>query len=245
MTDIMARVKKHYDRAVEHYGAENVLGVFLYGSWNYGTALPDSDVDTKCILIPDLYHLAIQRYEVKHLHIDEEVCECMTIMHMADNWKKQNINFLEIMFTDYCMINPMYKEAWDKMLPLEEREAIARFNPEVAILSMGYQALHTLKQDPNDLKKIMNASRIHRSIAQLIAYPKLGYKAVIYTPQERGIRTGEIEIREDYVEDLIDYFNEVISIAPSFRSTEDHRRKVQSFLEDLILGLISFRINKI
>ena len=244
MTDVMARVKKHYEAAVNHFGEDNVLGVFLYGSWNYGTALENSDVDTKCILIPDLYHLAIKRYEVKHLHIDDEVCECMTIMHMADNWKKQNINFLEIMFTDYCMINPMYKEAWEKMLPLEEREAIARFNPEAAILSMGYQALHTLKQDPNDLKKIMNASRIHCSIAAMIAYPKQGYKTVIYQPKQRGIRTGEIEIREDYVADLIDYFEEVISFAPSFRSTEEHRRKVQSFLNDLILGLISIRINK-
>ena len=37
MTDIQARLRAHYDRAVAHYGEAAVLGVFLYGSWNYNT----------------------------------------------------------------------------------------------------------------------------------------------------------------------------------------------------------------
>ena len=89
---IMDRVKLHYQKAVEHYGRENVLGVFLYGSQNYHCSLETSDVDTKCILVPNLYHLAIKPYEVKHLHVpreneEAEICECMTLMHMVSNWK--------------------------------------------------------------------------------------------------------------------------------------------------------------
>ena len=156
MTDIKARLEKHYARAINQYGAEAVLGVFLYGSWNYNTNTPDSDVDTKCILVPDVYHLAIKPYETKHLHIwpdseekDFEVCECMTIMHMVANWKKQNINFVETLFTDYCIINPLYEAAWEELMPMELREKIGRYNMRQAVNSMAHQALHTIRQDPH------------------------------------------------------------------------------------------------
>ena len=130
---IMKRVAAHYNRAIQHYDAENVLGVFCYGSQNYKCDLETSDVDTKCILLPDLYHLAIKPYETKHLHVprdveDEyEVCECMTLMHMVANWKKQNPNFLEILFTEFSIVNPAYARQWDSFR-FEWREKIARYD---------------------------------------------------------------------------------------------------------------------
>lgn len=167
MTNVQERLAAHYKRACEHYAEENILGVFLYGSWNYGTNLPDSDVDTKCILIPDLYHLAIKPYEVKHLDVDGEVCECMTIQHMVDNWKKQNINFLEILYTGHYIVNPKFIPEWFDFIT-EWREALAHYDVKKAILSMGNQALHTYKQDPTDFKKQMNTIRIYHSLVRLI-----------------------------------------------------------------------------
>ena len=167
MTNVQERLAAHYKKACEHYAEENILGVFLYGSWNYGTNLPDSDVDTKCILIPDLYHLAIKPYEVKHLDVDGEVCECMTIQHMVENWKKQNINFLEILYTPYVIINPKFCLEWEDFVG-EWREALAHYDVKKAILSMGNQALHTYKQDPTDFKKQMNTIRIYHSLVRLI-----------------------------------------------------------------------------
>lgn len=167
MTDVERRLKVHYKKVCEVYGEENILGVFLYGSWNYGTNLPDSDVDTKCILVPDLYHLAVSPYETKHLHIDDEICECMTIQHMIENWKKQNINFLEILYTPHCVINVKYLSEWLDF-STEWREAIAHYDIKKAILSMGHQALHTYKQDPTNFKKQMNTARIHLSLQKLV-----------------------------------------------------------------------------
>lgn len=167
MTNVQERLAVHYEKACEHYDEENILGVFLYGSWNYGTNMPDSDVDTKCILIPDLYHLAINPYEVRHLHVDDEVCECMTIQHMVENWKKQNINFLEILYTGYYIINPKFMPEWFDFI-VEWREALAHYDVKKAILSMGNQALHTYKQDPSDFKKQMNTIRIYNSLVRLI-----------------------------------------------------------------------------
>lgn len=167
MTNVQERLDAHYKKACEHYAEENILGVFLYGSWNYGTNLPGSDVDTKCILIPDLYNLAIKPYEVKHLDVDGEVCECMTIQHMVENWKKQNINFLEILYTPHFIINPKFYLEWEDFVG-EWREALAHYDVKKAILSMGNQALHTYKQDPTNFKKQMNTYRIHLSLFNLI-----------------------------------------------------------------------------
>lgn len=246
MTDVMKRVQKHYDRAVEHYGKEAVLGVFLYGSWNYNTALEDSDVDTKCILIPDIWHLAINPYKVTHLDIDGEVCECMPIMHMVENWKKQNINFVEIMFTDYCIINPVYREMWNTSFPRCVKEEVARYDLAAAIRSMSHQAINTIKQDPTDLKKLMNGLRISNSITNLITYKDMSYKQVIWQPDcVRGIRTNETPIPKDFANYMIGRFESMIEKAENIVSDQDVKEKLDNFLNDYIEDLIYYRINEL
>lgn len=242
MTDVMARVKKHYERAVEHYGAGAVLGVFLYGSWNYNTNTPDSDVDTKCILVPNLYSLAIKPYEVKHLHIDDEVCECMTIMHMVANWKKQNINFVEIMFTDYCIINPLYEEVWNVFFNKGDRELVARYDMRQAIHSMVHQAIHTIKQDPTCPKKIMNGARIANTLDNLLENPNMSYKDCIWMRDEvrelrfRAPQESEVKlllfVLEGYLENIDDY-----------KADPTKKEAIVSYLDDLVITLIQHRMS--
>lgn len=248
MTDIQARLRAHYDHAVAHYGEAAVLGVFLYGSWNYGTNLPDSDVDTKCILVPDLFHLAIKPYEVKHLHVDDEVCECMTIMHMVQNWKKQNINFVEILFTDYCIINPLYQDIWTDYFTAEKREAIARYDIKAAVLSMAHQALHTINQDPTDLKKVMNMIRVGNSLVKLITYPEMSYKEVIRANETMAkIRTGETPVPEGCIEGFVAMFRGMIDDANAGKYDSDKQEKVtiDIFLNDAIIDIIGERLERI
>ena len=243
MTDVMARVEKHYTRAIEHFGQEAVLGVFLYGSWNYNTNTPDSDVDTKCILIPSVYNLAIKPFEVKHLHIHTEegfeVCECMSIMHMVANWKKQNINFVEIMFTNYCIINPLYKEFWAEQFPLADREKVARYDLRQAIHSMVHQAIHTIKQNPEDPKKVMNGLRIVRTLEKILD-TKEPYKDCIWMAddvREHRYKAPDpsfvkllLGVLEDYLDDLDFYTGK-----GSYKPGVDH------MLEELIMQSIYFR----
>lgn len=241
MTDVMTRVNKHYTRAIEHYGEGAVLGVFLYGSWNYNTNTPDSDVDTKCILIPNLYSLAIKPYEVKHLHIDDEVCECMTIMHMVNNWKKQNINFVEIMFTDYYIINPLYRELWEELFPFADREKVARYDLRQAIHSMVHQAIHTLKQDPNDPKKIMNGSRILMTLDRLTRTERT-YKGCIWMPEAvRDLRFQKADIHR--VSDLLVCLEEYLNHIDEYVDKGSFKPAVDRMLEELVLKLIEYRIS--
>ena len=246
MTDVMTRVRKHYERAIEHYGHGAVLGVFCYGSWNYNTALENSDVDTKCILIPNLYSLAIKPYEVKHLHIDDEVCECMSIMHMVANWKKQNINFVEVMFTDYCIINPLYQEVWYGYFSKEMRERIARYDIAAAVKSMSHQALHTMHQDPTDLKKLMNTARIANTLANLVTNRDKSYKDIIWQNENiRGIRTLQTPIPSNFIKDMEIYFESMIKHADKWGTTPWEKQALDEFLESFILDTIKYRMQSL
>ena len=244
MTNVQERLAAHYAKACEHYGEENILGVFLYGSWNYGTNLPDSDVDTKCILIPDLYHLAIKPYEVKHLHVDDEVCECMTIQHMVDNWKKQNINFLEILYTGYYIVNPKFIPEWFDFIA-EWREALAHYDVKKAILSMGNQALHTYKQDPTDFKKQMNTMRIYMSLFDLITgsdyWSCISFDGVQQHQLQMIRAEGCPKMSMQYALDGLHYFiDHVDDVTKTYHSKHGEYGKtaIDEACNDLILSLI-------
>lgn len=243
---IMDRVHFHYDYAVRHYGRENVLGVFLYGSQNYKCDNEGADVDTKCILIPDLYHLAIRPYETKHLHIpreegqDPEVCECMTLQHMVANWKKQNPNFLEIMFTCFSILNPEYEDLWWSYIGIQ-RELIARYDMRQGVMSVAHQALNTIKQGPLDGKKIGNA---HRLLYLLRAYDAgLPYKYCL-VPSDvefiKALKAGRIPVKEGEAETLSAAFREIID------KYEERESEVNNALgcslENFIMDLIRRRI---
>ena len=253
MTDINARLEAHYNKAVEHFGEENVMGVFLYGSWNYNTNLPDSDVDTKCILVPNLYSLAIQPFKVTHLDVDGEVCECMSIMHMVANWKKQNINFVEILFTSHFKLNPDYADFWQPndsgeweewAMNIDRSDMVARYDLNAAVMSMAHQALHTLKQDPTDLKKIMNATRIYQTMSLLTETDCLYMHAISMPLWVHEIRTGEFEVDKDFIARLEIYCNELIDKAEAGQYKPDpaSKRQADEMLNQFILDLINRRI---
>ena len=158
------RVKEHYKYVCEKYGEENILGVFLYGSQNYGLATEESDVDTKAILIPTLWDIAANKQPVStELHMENgEHIEVKDIRLMCDMWKKQNMNFIEILFTKYKVLNPDYADIFGLFETI--RNEIAFYNPNKTIASTAYQLLHTLEQglreENVDNKKLANSMRL-------------------------------------------------------------------------------------
>ena len=245
--DIMDRVHLHYEYAIRHYGRDNVLGVFLYGSQNYECDNEGADVDTKCILLPDLYHLAIHPYQTTHLHIpreegqDPEVCECMTLQHMVANWKKQNPNFLEIMFTSFYVMNPEYEEIWWDYLDTH-REHIARYDVRQGIMSIAHQAKNTIRQGPMDGKKIGNGYRL---MNLLCAYEagKPYKNCLVPTPDcemIRRLKAGRLPVQEYDAEVLISFFDGMI--AKYEEQEKEVNRALDRSLENFIMDMIRRRI---
>ena len=142
-------LKEHKLKILESgYKEEQLLGIFLYGSQNYGCATEESDIDTKAIYIPNFEELCFKDPVSKELHLDNgEHCEIKDIREMVKNFQKQNINFLEILFTEKCWVNARFRNLWNEYF-YEHREKIAHYNPRKMLDSICGQAIHTLKQIP-------------------------------------------------------------------------------------------------
>ena len=126
--DVMNRVCEHYELA------KNTHDVFVcaaYGSWNYvGMSDDKSDVDTKCLTVPTFRDLALNKKTVSFTHVmeNDEHLELKDVRLYFDLLKKQNPSFLEILFTDYCYVNPKYSSVFDTLK--DNRELIAQYDPE-------------------------------------------------------------------------------------------------------------------
>lgn len=133
---IMDRVREHYNEALEYFPEDRIVGIFYQGSGNYGLDYEGSDVDTKLIVTPTFEDIAMNKKAVSTTHIrkNEEHIDFKDIRLYIQTFRKQNLNFLEILFTKYCIVNPMYKDEWDRLV--KYREEIAHYAPVQAIKSM-------------------------------------------------------------------------------------------------------------
>ena len=133
---VMKRVQEHYEEALNYFPEEQIVGCFLQGSQNYGLDYEGSDVDTKLIVVPNFKDICLNKKPVSHTHVREnqEHTDWKDVRLYMETFRKQNLNFLEILFTSYKIINPLYAEEWNRLAAA--REKIARMNPYRAVKSM-------------------------------------------------------------------------------------------------------------
>lgn len=111
----------------------NVLGVFAQGSDNYKLSYSGSDIDTKAILIPSFEDFVLNRKPVSTTLIlpSNEHIDIKDIRLMHNCFYKQNINFIEILFTRYKYLNPEYEAIYQTMF--DNAEKIAHYNNYAAV----------------------------------------------------------------------------------------------------------------
>ena len=160
MRDISAALLEHYNKAKEKFPHTTILGVFLYGSQNYNIATEDSDVDTIAILIPSFDDLVLRTPISEEIHFENgEHCVVKDIREVVKQWKKQSLNYLEILFTKHYILNPQWKEMWNYFVDI--KEDIAHMNKNLTIKSIIGQAKHTFIQNRFDKKKQANDLRMY------------------------------------------------------------------------------------
>ena len=117
----------------------------LYGSQNYDLATPESDVDSKAIVLPSLEDILRNRPMVSTtiFHKDGSLTDVKDIRLMFAAFKKQNVNFLEILFTEYWVCDQFYEEEVKKLR--EQAELIAHFCNHAAWNCMKGMALEKHK----------------------------------------------------------------------------------------------------
>ncbi len=110
-----------------------VLGVFLQGSQNYQLDYIGSDIDTKAIVLPSFKDFVLNKKPTSTTLIlpSNEHIDLKDIRLMHECFKKQNINFIEILFSKYRYMNPDYETLYQPMF--DDNERIAHYNNYAAV----------------------------------------------------------------------------------------------------------------
>ena len=109
-----------------------IVGIFLYGSQNYNLDYEDSDIDLKAIVVPTINDIVFNNKPIStSIEIPEGLCDIKDIRLMVQSWKKQNVNFMELLFTEYSYVNPLFYEFFRPLLAA--RETIVRYNEKRAV----------------------------------------------------------------------------------------------------------------
>ena len=186
---IMKRVQEHYDYLQEK-GYEIVF-LALQGSQNYGLDVYDeeymSDVDTKAVVLPSFEDFVYNRQPVSETIVLEnnEHIDVKDVRVMFETYKKQNVNFIETLFTEFRIVNEKYKDLAQMLF--DNAEDIAHINVNQALRCMAgmsmekYKALEnpypTIKDkidkygyDPKQLHHILRMNDFIKKYAKGMSY---------------------------------------------------------------------------
>lgn len=161
--EIQTRVMEHYQEALKIFPEKNILGIFYQGAANYGLDTANSDVDTKCLIIPTVEDLAFNKKPVSYTHVldNNEHIDFKDVRLYMNEFRKQNINFLEILYTDYYYVNPKYQFFWNKLI--SKRDEIAHYDEFRALNSM-------LGMMQNEINRMFKPTESRKEVVEKFGY---------------------------------------------------------------------------
>lgn len=255
MTDVMSRVHDHLDESLQRFDESRIVGIFLQGSQNYGLETPKSDVDTKLIVTPTFDEVVLNKKPISTTHVraNNEHTDLKDIRLMLATFRKQNLNFIEILFTPYAWVNPLFESEWGRLTTA--REQMAHYSLYSAVKTMKgiamekYHAmeheypskLEVLAEYGYDPKQVSHLVRVQNFISSYLAgHP---YEECLY-PKDKDfimdIKLGRYSL--DEARKIADkYLKLVVTEADEFCSTHsktDVDTNVDSLLNEVQYNIV-------
>lgn len=143
---VRKRLKEHLDEALKNPKIHDWFMIAVNGSYNYNMDTPQSDIDSKLLVIPSLEQL-VNGKSLNYLHCmsdNGEHVEVKDIRHYFATMLKQNINFVETLYAQVWIINPVYMRLFHYLF--EMRDVISGCNPIATIHCIQGTAYQKYKQ---------------------------------------------------------------------------------------------------
>jgi len=123
------KMYNHYAESLSHFNEDQIIGVFLYGNSNYDISIPNDKIKSKLITVSSEYEIGNINFlsSTTHTTLDKEWVSFEDIRFYFNNLKEQDLSSIEILFTNYFLLNETYEDIWNDLI--EYRELIARMNP--------------------------------------------------------------------------------------------------------------------
>lgn len=188
---IMAKLQEHYSEALKFFPKDRIVGIFYQGSGNYGLDTENSDVDSKLIVIPSLDEICLnlKPWTETHVRKNKEHIDFKDVRLMFGTFYKQNLNFLEILFTKYKIINPTYLDLWTEVV--NNRELIAHYNKNLAVKAMNgiaYGKYSSLKKGIDENTKTLTREQ-NKALYQLLRTKEYLLRYSLGEPYEACIKS--------------------------------------------------------
>lgn len=144
-----ARLAEHLEESKKNARGD-WFAICLQGSQNYGLSDEGSDIDSKLLVLPCFEDVVLNRQAVSRTHVmgNGEHCDVKDIREYFKTFRKQNVNFVEVLFTEWHLFNHDYADLWMELL--RRREEIARYCPGRAVKcmkGMAYEKLNALTHE--------------------------------------------------------------------------------------------------
>lgn len=139
---------------IEHYKEaqalnKEIFAIVIQGSQNYKLDTYSneywSDIDTKCITLPTLDDIILNKKPTSTTHEREnkEHIDLKDIRLMFECFKKQNVNFVEVLFSEYYIVPDKYKALWDELRGIAEE--IVHAHPAQTLRAMSGMSMEKFK----------------------------------------------------------------------------------------------------
>ena len=240
--EIRQKVEEHLIEAIDTgLNMDKIFFIALEGSQNYQLDLPNSDIDTKLIILPTFDDFVFNHKPISTTHIREnnEHTSITDIRNYFSSLRKQNVNFIETLFSSWIIVNRKYENEFQQLF--DNRELIAHYNSVKAVKTIGgiatdrYIAIYNLnskkadviKQYGYDGKSVSHLLRLYwflchytndKPYSECIVPDEI-YKKMIFSLKENQIPLNIIEsyapwlykIIKTMVDDYVNSHKEVIN----------------------------------
>lgn len=237
--EVLQKVFAHYHEVERDY---NVFGTMLYGSQNYGVALPESDVDVKTMILPSFDSIVFdkQRVAIDKRMPDSSINNIKDYRDMFDNYLKGNINFLETLYTPYFMANPNHLEEFVELQ--KNRDLIANSCPQKTMIIVSNLAESNAKKitGPDyNFKHLMHIVRLYIFMRDF--YRSMSFGDSIY-PTENTDFLLDFRINKRNWTDAQKvksfYLSRIKDLADNNCLPKEYKRKeAEEFIHDLTIEL--------
>ena len=268
---VRKRLKEHLDEALQNPKIHDWFMIAVNGSYNYNMDTPQSDIDSKLLAIPSLEQL-VSGKSLNYLHCmsdNGEHVEVKDIRHYFATMLKQNINFVETLYAQVWIVNPVYMQLFHYLF--EMRDVISGCNPIATIHCIQGTAHQRYKQmlqsSPARAVEIENYGFDRKSLHHLVRCVFFGeyymegtsYQECLQNNDVPNIRRMIMNLKTTTVlnkewainiaEDMLDGFDEKVdsyldTIKPFQKDFSALAADVKDFLDILAFEIIKQSIAK-
>lgn len=268
---VRKRLKEHLDEALQNPKIHDWFMIAVNGSYNYNMDTPQSDIDSKLLIIPSLEQL-VSGKSLNYLHCmsdNDEHVEVKDIRHYFATMLKQNINFVETLYAQVWIVNPVYMRLFHYLF--EMRDVISGCNPIATIHCIQGTAHQRYKQmlqsSPARAAEIENYGFDRKSLHHLVRCVFFGeyymegasYQECLQNNDVPNIRRMIMNLKTTTVlnkewainiaEDMLDGFDEKVdsyldTIKPFQKDFSALAADVKDFLDTLAFEIIKQSIAK-